>query len=115
MDLPLMTMTRSLFIGFALAGATPRLALAQQRFTLDQVMSAPFASDLVAARRGSSVAWIVDQRGVRNVWAATGPSWDPRQITRYQDDDGQEIESLTFAPDGRSVVYVRGGSANGAG
>ena len=110
-----MTPTRSLLIGFAVAFATPRLALTQQQFTLDQVLGAPFASDLVAAHRGSSAAWIVNQRGARNVWVAAGPSWQPRQITRYQDDDGQEIEGLTLTPDGRSVVYVRGGSSNGAG
>jgi len=110
-----MTITRSLSIAFAFACAAPRLALAQQQFTLDQVLGAPFASDLVAAHRGSSVAWIVNQRGARNVWVAAGPSSQARQLTRYQDDDGQEIESLTLTPDGRSVVYVRGGSSNRAG
>jgi dipeptidyl aminopeptidase/acylaminoacyl peptidase len=107
-----MTITRSLFTAVVFACAAPRLALTQQHFSLDQVLSAPFASDLVASHRGSSVAWIVNQRGARNVWVATGPSWQARQLTRYQDDDGQEIESLTFTPDGRSVVYVRGGSSN---
>jgi dipeptidyl aminopeptidase/acylaminoacyl peptidase len=110
-----MPSTRTLVIGFVLVSAHARVAPAQQRFTLEQVMSAPFASDLVAARRGSSVAWIVTQRGARNVWVATGPTWQARQLTRYQDDDGQEIESLKFTPDGRSVVYVRGGSGNRAG
>ncbi len=78
-------------------------------------MSAPFSSDLVAARRGTAVAWIVTQRGARNVWIASAPSWQGRQITNYPDDDGQEIESLTFTPDGRALVYVRGGPPNGAG
>ena len=110
-----MTIIRPLSLAVVFACAAPRVALTQQQFTLDQVLGAPFASDLVAAHRGSSVAWIVNQRGARNVWVATGPSWQPRQVTRYQDDDGQEIESLTFTPDGRSVVYVRGGSSNGAG
>ena len=110
-----MTITRSLSLAVAFACAAPRLALTQQQFTLEQVLGAPFASDLVAAHRGNSVAWIVNHRGARNVWVAAGPSWQPRQVTRYQDDDGQEIESLTFTPDGRSVVYVRGGPPNGAG
>ena len=110
-----MTIIRPLSLAVVFACAAPRVALTQQQFTLDQVLGAPFASDLVAAHRGSSVAWIVNQRGARNVWVATGPSWQPRQVTRYQGDDGQEIESLTFTPDGRSVVYVRGGSSNGAG
>jgi dipeptidyl aminopeptidase/acylaminoacyl peptidase len=110
-----MSSTRSLRIALSLITTTSTVATAQQRFTLEQVMSAPFASDLVAARRGSSVAWIVNQRGARNVWVASGPSWQGRPITSYRDDDGQEIANLTFTPDGRSVVYVRGGGANGAG
>jgi len=110
-----MSSTRSLFIALSVIATASPVATAQQRFTLEQVMSAPFASDLVAARRGSSVAWIVNQRGARNVWVASGPSWKARQLTSYRDDDGQEIGNLTFTPDGRSVVYVRGGGANGAG
>ena len=110
-----MSITRPLVIGFALAAASAHAAPAQERFTLEQVMSVPFASDLVAAPRGGSIAWIVIERGARNVWVASAPAWQARQLTRYEHDDGQEIESLTFTPDGRSVIYVRGGSGNGAG
>ena len=107
-----MTASRVLFVTLAVAAVN---TAAGQHFTLDQVMSAPFASDLVAAPRGNSVAWIVNERGARNVWIAAGPSWQARPITSYPDDDGQEIESLTFTPDGRSIVYVRGGAPNRAG
>jgi len=108
-----MPSTRSPLVAlFLLVAALPAAA---QRFTLDDVMSAPFASDLVAAPRGSSVAWIVNQRGARNVWVASGPQWQGHQVTTYPDDDGQEIESLTFTPDGKAVVYVRGGAPNRAG
>ena len=109
-----MPATRSLPLAFSLLAASAPAAAAQH-FTLGQIMSAPFASDLVAAPRGSSVAWIVNERGARNVYVATGPSWQGRRITNYPDDDGQEIESLTFTPDGRSVVYARGGPPNRAG
>ena len=110
-----MDSTRPIVIAFAVLSAAAPVAGAQPHFTLDQVMSAPFSSDLVASRRGSSVAWIVNQRGARNVWVASGPSWQAHQLTSYRDDDGQEIESLGFMPDGRAVVYVRGGAANRAG
>lgn len=90
-------------------------AASAQRFTIEQVMGAPFTSELVAAPRGSTVVWISIAKGVRNVWAASAPAWLGRKITNYTEDDGQEIESLSLTPDGRSVVYVRGGSANGSG
>jgi len=81
-DRTAMSFTRSLFIALSLIATASTVATAQQRLTLEQVMSAPFASDLVAARRGSSVAWVVNQRGTRNVWVASGPSWQVRQLTR---------------------------------
>jgi dipeptidyl aminopeptidase/acylaminoacyl peptidase len=110
-----MSSIRSVFLGLAFLAAVIPHPVAAQHFALDDVMSAPFATDLVSAHRGSSVAWIVNQRGARNVWVASAPSWQGSAITKYPDDDGQEIESLTFTPDGKSVVYVRGGAPNRAG
>jgi dipeptidyl aminopeptidase/acylaminoacyl peptidase len=110
-----MSSIRSSLAALALVAVIAPPSATAQHFTLDVIMSAPFSSDLVAAHRGNSVAWIVNQRGARNVWVATGPAWEGRPITKYLDDDGQEIESLAFTPDGRSVVYVRGGPPNRAG
>jgi dipeptidyl aminopeptidase/acylaminoacyl peptidase len=99
---------------FAVCAYATTSASAQQ-FTLEQIMSAPFASDLVAAQHGAAIAWITNERGARNVWVAKAPQWEPRAVTHYPDDDGQEITELSFEPGGRAVVYVRGGSGNGAG
>lgn len=41
-------------------------------FTLDQVISAPFPSGLVAAQGHPRVAWVMNARGARNVWVAEG-------------------------------------------
>ncbi len=43
------------------------------------------------------------------MWVADAPNYAPRQITQYKEDDGQEITQLTFSPDGRTLIYVRGG------
>jgi dipeptidyl aminopeptidase/acylaminoacyl peptidase len=69
----------------------------------------PFPTELVAARAGQRAAWVLFERGVRNVWGAEGPAWTPHRLTAFQDDDGQELTQLAFTPDGRSVVFVRGG------
>src|ERR1700734_3865667 len=79
------------------------------RFTLEQVMSAPFPSEITAAPKGGAVAWVLNQHGARNVWIAAAPTYSGRSLTNYRDDDGQEIAQLTWTPDGRSVIYVRGG------
>jgi len=90
--------------------------LAQSSFTLEQVMSSPFPSELVAAKHGSRVAWVFDAKGVRNVWVADGPDFvhTARPVTHYSADDGQPIASLRLTPDGKSVLYARGSELNDA-
>ena len=78
-------------------------------FTIEQALSYPFVDDLTAAGHGDRIAWVRMVRGVRNVWVAEGPSLTPRQVTQFKTDDGQELTGLTFSPDGKTLVFVRGG------
>ena len=52
-------------------------------------------------------------QGKRNVWIAEpGPAssgYTARPITKYSEDDGQDIGELVFTPDAESVIYTRGG------
>lgn len=92
--------------------AAARAPGAQESFTLEQVMSSPFPSDLVAAPAGGRIAWVFDARGARNIWVAEsgeGGRYRSRQLTNYTGDDGQEIAELAWTPDGRAIVYARGG------
>ncbi len=84
-------------------------------FTLEQVLSSPFPSNLVAASHAGRVAWVFDSKGARNVWVADAPNFAARQITSYGGDDGDPIASLRITPDGRTLVYVRGSETNEAG
>jgi dipeptidyl aminopeptidase/acylaminoacyl peptidase len=85
------------------------LAAPTKRFTLEQIMSAPFPTDLTAAPKSGTVAWVLDQNGARNIWVAEAPDYKGHRLTDYHDDDGQEIAQIAWTPDGRSIVYVRGG------
>lgn len=87
---------------------------ATAQYTFEQIRSVPYPQALTAAADGSRIAWVADDRGRRNVWVAAGPAFEPRRLTNYLDDDGQEITSLSLSRDGAKVVYVRGGehSAN---
>ena len=78
-------------------------------FTLAQLKGYPFPNELTAAATGARIAWALNERGVRNIFVAEGPDFAPRQLTRYTADDGQELSSVSLSPDGRYVVYVRGG------
>jgi dipeptidyl aminopeptidase/acylaminoacyl peptidase len=94
---------------FLLVAGSPVLAAPSPRFTLDQALSAPFPTDLIAAAKGGAIAWVLDQHGARNIWVAEPPEYKGRQLTGYHEDDGQEIAEVTWTPDGRSLVFVRGG------
>ncbi len=78
-------------------------------FTVAQIKSYPFPNELVAAPSGSRIAWALNEQGQRNIWVAEGPEFKARRLTRYLTDDGQEVTSISFSPDGKDVVYVRGG------
>ncbi len=84
-------------------------------FSLEQVLSSPFPSELTASRRGERVAWAFDSQGKRNIWVAEGPRFNARQLTKYNQDDGQELTDLEFSADGNWIVFVRGGDKNSAG
>src|SRR6185437_5984593 len=96
----------------AATGVLPPAAIAAQSktgFALAQVLSYPFPLGLTSAEHGDRVAWVIDQNGVRNVWIANAPDFKPHQVTRFTQDDGQEITQLTFSPSGDALVFVRGG------
>jgi dipeptidyl aminopeptidase/acylaminoacyl peptidase len=101
-------MVSRFLIAITLAGALLSAA-PSKRFRLEQVMSAPFPTDLTAAPKGGAVAWVLDQHGARNIWVAEAPDYKGRRLTDYRDDDGQEIAQIAWTPDGRSIVFVRGG------
>jgi dipeptidyl aminopeptidase/acylaminoacyl peptidase len=93
------------FVGLAFA----------QSFTLEQVTSSPFPTELIVSKRGDRLAWAFDAEGKRNVWIAEGPSFVSRQLTHYTNDDGQELSDLIFSPNGNAIAYVRGQGKNPAG
>src|SRR5215475_5878041 len=96
-----------------LAAAAGAIGLAQTRppspFTVEQVLSQPTPDNLIASPVGSTIAWTFNERGVRNVYVASGPDFTARRLTDNTKDDGQELTNLSFSKDGKTIVYVRGG------
>lgn len=82
---------------------------------MDDVLSAPFVSNLNASRDGRTLVWLTHERGMRNLYVyRNARAW---RLTDYTQDDGQEIDSPTFVGGERAIVYVRGGvdsNADGA-
>ena len=86
-----------------------------QSFTIEQILGAPFPTQLTAAHQGSRIAWVFAQRGAQNIWVADGPQFTPKQITHYMGDTGTPIASLRLSPDGSFVVYALGTELDGEG
>lgn len=80
--------------------------------TLESILGAPFPSEILASPAGGRLAWIQNDRGVRNLWVAEPPEYRGRQVTRYTQDDGQALGGLAWSPDAKTLFYVRGGAAN---
>lgn len=98
--------------------SAPRIALAQtQGFTIEQALSAPFTKDLRAAPANGRIAWVANIGGRRNIWVAEpdpqGRKYISRQLTHYDEDDGQELSAPEFTHDAGTIIYVRGESAQG--
>ena len=72
-------------------GAQPGFGADPAPASIERYLSAPFASELIAAPGGGKVAWILDERGARNLWVAAAPDYKGRRLTSYKEDDGQDL------------------------
>lgn len=81
----------------------------QARFSMADALHYPYIGELAAAETSDAIAWVSNIDGVRNVWAARGPTFTPQKLSSYTEDDGQEITQLTFSADATRLVFVRGG------
>jgi dipeptidyl aminopeptidase/acylaminoacyl peptidase len=93
-------------------GLLAPLTLAQNTVTLEGLLSAPFPTELTAAPAKGRVAWVVNARGRRNIWVAepgVDGGYRARQLTTYNDDDGQDVGQLSWSPDAATLVFTRGG------
>lgn len=89
-------------------------AVAAQRFTMDDILSAPFVNDLTASPDGTSLAFTADERGRSNIYysAAGGAA---QRITPYTGDDGEVLGSIQIVPGNAALVFVRGEGTNDRG
>ncbi len=90
-------------------------ARAQSALSIDRFLHPGFPSELVSAAEVDRIAWIANERGVRNIYTAEGPDFVPLRLTGFDRDDGIELSNLSLSNDGRTVVFVRGSAPNRSG
>jgi dipeptidyl-peptidase 4 len=113
-------MRRAVIVVLALtfvAGVQPRAETPRQPRpphlpTMAQFMSAAFPMELVAARKTDRIAWIANDKGMRNVFSAAAPDFRAVRVTSYLKDDGVDTTQLSISDDGTTVVFTRGHDAN---
>lgn len=103
-------------VSLCLATGTAGAASAQSTgLDIEALLSAPQPEQLTAAASAPLIAWVSNERGVRNLWGARAPEFTPRKLTGYDEDDGQLLSGLQLSRDGRWLAYTRGGGADAAG
>src|SRR5215471_10778710 len=104
-----------LILVLAVAAFAQNSSAEKSSFTVEQVMSSPFPTELTSAAKANRIAWVFNSKGERNVWVADAPDFAARQITHYQGDDGQDIFAVKLTPDGKTVLYARGSEVSSEG
>src|SRR5215472_674122 len=92
--------------GIVLFFGTASALRAQQPFSLQQVLSAPYASLLTAAPAGDRFAWVEDALGHHNLWLGA-PHTPAHQLTIFDQDDGLDLYNLAWSPDASVIAFTR--------
>jgi len=92
--------------GIVLFFGTALVLNAQQPFTLQQVLSAPYASELTAAPVGDRFAWVENAEGHHNLWLGS-PHTPAHQLTIFDRDDGLDLYNLAWSPDATVIAFTR--------
>jgi dipeptidyl aminopeptidase/acylaminoacyl peptidase len=86
--------------------------------TIETLLSAPFPYSLTASPRDERIAWIANHLGARNIWLGernTAGTVQAKAMTRFEGDNGIELDNLNWSHDGSMLVFARGGSLEGGG
>src|SRR5687767_4984072 len=113
-------MKRSLFVllaFFTVSAGQPYATVAPPAKALHvpsmaQFMSAGYPLELVAAKKTDRIAWISNDKGLRNVFTASAPGFRAVRVTSFMKDDGVDTTQLSISDDGSIVAFTRGHGIN---
>jgi dipeptidyl aminopeptidase/acylaminoacyl peptidase len=91
---------------------------ATSQLTIETLLSAPFPYSLTASPRDERIAWIANHLGARNIWLGerhAAGTVQAKAMTRFEGDNGIELDNLHWSHDGSMLVFARGGSLEGGG
>lgn len=83
-----------------------------QPYELDQVVQAPFVSEVIHTGSANGVAWIATREGRQNIWYHDDSTGAPIRITPYDEDDGKPLSDLHRLEGVDKLTYTRGSPYN---
>ncbi len=83
------------------------------QFSIRDIKSYVFPSELISSADGKKIALAMNEEGVRNIYVGEAPTFKLRKLTSFQQDNGQEITSISISSNGKWVVFVLGGEHGG--
>ena len=81
-------------------------------YTIEQILAPAYPVQVTAAKAAERIAWIAYERGMRNVYTAEGPEFEPVRLTAVETDDGNDMTDVALSDDGSIAVFVRGHAPN---
>jgi dipeptidyl aminopeptidase/acylaminoacyl peptidase len=106
---------RHVALALILALACVAPAAAQTAPAIGHYLAPAYPYELVSAAKADRIAWLAYEEGRRNVYTAAAPDFRPVRLTRFLEDDGIDLTTLSISADGSVVVFVRGHDPNRAG
>ncbi len=85
---------------------------AQSVPSIEPFMSPASPLTLISARKADRIAWMVYDRGLRNVYTAAAPEFRAVRLTNFMQDDGTDLTDVQISDDGSTIVFVRGSAPN---
>ncbi len=98
------------YLLFVVLSIISSLTQVYSQFELDAILGAPYTSSLKASKDGNHLAWVVNEKGIRNLWYSPVSETDPVQLTNYTADDGLDLSLQAVLPE--VVLFVRGNGNN---
>ena len=99
-------------ISFIAVLVAPAALSAQSKPTIEQFLSPASPLEITSARKADRVAWMTYDRGLRNVYTAAAPGFQPVRLTSFLKDDGTDLTDVNLTEDGTIAVFVRGSAPN---
>jgi len=91
-------------------GSLSNEIFAQGNFTMEQIMSSSFSSNLTTSSVRDFIAWVENKEGIKNIYLIDGGSTGTvKKLTSFAKDDGEHIRDLFFSLDNKFLFFVKGG------